>query len=101
MRCKRFLSILEPSTEGNLSKVNDRTPGDGHGQAAGVRRWPRPMGDGKKQPKATTPSPDKDEAEELRRLLQSDDVAPVDCASYGRRAAQIIQRAMIGYWRKH
>ena len=58
------------------------------------------MADGKKQPEADTPSSDKEEAEELRRILQSDDIAPVDYASYGRRAGQIIQRA-VRVWRKH
>jgi hypothetical protein len=44
------------------------------------------MGDNK-QPKATAHSPDQEEAEELRRILQSDDVAPVDYASYGSAAS--------------
>ena len=77
-----------------MSKVNDSTPGDGHGQVVGVRWWPRPMGGGKKQPEANSPSPDKEKAEELWRILQSDDIAPVDYASYGRRVAQIVQRAV-------
>ena len=78
----RGRSNLQPSR--NLSKVNDSTPGDGHGQVVGVRWWPRPMGGGKKQPAANAPSPDKEEAEELRRILQSDDIASVDYESYGR-----------------
>jgi hypothetical protein len=56
------------------------------------------MGDNK-QPEENAPSPDQEEAEELRRILLSDDIAPVDYESYGRRAAQIIQRAAIAYWR--
>jgi hypothetical protein len=52
------------------------------------------MGGGKKQPEANSPSPDKEKAEELWRILQSDDIAPVDYASYGRRVAQIVQRAV-------
>jgi hypothetical protein len=59
------------------------------------------MGGSKKQPEATTPSPDKEEAEELRRILQSDDVAPVDYETYGTRATQIIHRAVRAYWRKN
>jgi|SRR6516162_6635287 len=57
------------------------------------------MGGDEKQPEANTHSPDKEEAKELRRILQSDDIAPVDYTSYGRRIAQIIQRAVMGYWR--
>jgi hypothetical protein len=46
-----------------------------------------------KQPETNTPpSFDKEEAKELRRTLQSDDIAPVDYASYGRRVGQIINR---------
>jgi len=56
------------------------------------------MGDNK-QPEENAPSPDQEEAEELRRILLSDDIAPVDYESCGRRAAQIIQRAAIAYWR--
>jgi hypothetical protein len=59
------------------------------------------MGGDEKQPKPTTPSPDKEEAEELRRSLQSDDIAPVDYPSYGERVAQIILRGVIAYWRKN
>ena len=59
------------------------------------------MGGGKKQPAANAPSPDKEEAEELRRSLQSDDIAPVDYPSYGERVAQIILRGVIAYWRKN
>jgi len=58
------------------------------------------MGDNK-QPKATTPSPEKEEAEELQRILQSDDIAPVDYPSYGKRVAQIIRHGVIAYWRKN
>jgi hypothetical protein len=58
------------------------------------------MGNNKK-PEENAPSPDQEEAEELRRILQSDDIAPVDTASYGRRVAQIILRGMIAYWRKN
>jgi hypothetical protein len=49
-----------------------------------------PMGDNK-QP----------EAQELQRILQSDDIAPVDYPSYGKRVAQIILRGVIAYWRKN
>jgi hypothetical protein len=56
------------------------------------------MGDNK-QPEKNAPSPDQEQAEDLRRILQSDDIAPVDYASYGKRAAQVIQRAAIAYWR--
>jgi len=59
------------------------------------------MGGGKKQPEANSPSPDKEKAEELWRILQSDDIAPVDYASYGRRVAQIVQRAVRAYWCKN
>jgi hypothetical protein len=59
------------------------------------------MGGDEKQPNATTPSPDKQEAEELRRVLQSDDIAPVDYPGYGRRIAEIILRAVRPYWRKN
>jgi hypothetical protein len=59
------------------------------------------MGGDEKQPKVTARSPDKEQAEELRRILLSDDIAPVDYASFGKRGSQIIQRAVIGYWRKH
>ena len=52
------------------------------------------MGDNK-QPEANAHSPDKEEEEELRRILQSDDIAPVDYTSYGKRAAQIILHATI------
>ena len=58
------------------------------------------MGDNK-QPEENAPSPDQEEAEELRRVLQSDDIAPVDTGSFGKRTAQIIQRAVMAYWRKH
>jgi hypothetical protein len=76
-------------------------PGDGHGQVVGVRCWPRPMGGDKKQPEENAPSPDQEEAEELQRILQSDDIAPVDYASYGRSVAHIILRGVIAYWRKN
>jgi hypothetical protein len=56
---------------------------------------------GKEQPEANAPSPDQEEAEELRRILQSDDIAPVDYTSYGRGVAHIILRGMIAYWRKN
>ena len=59
------------------------------------------MGGDEKQPKATTPSLDKEEAEELQRILQSDDIAPVDYPSYGRSVAHIILRGVIAYWRKN
>jgi hypothetical protein len=81
--------------------------GAGWSGIAILRRKASPWGStpvpsmGDNQPEANTPSPDKEEAEELRRILQSDDIPPVDYASFGRRAAQIIQRAVIGYWRKH
>jgi hypothetical protein len=58
------------------------------------------MGDNKK-PEANPPSPDQEEAEELRHILQSDDIAPVDYASYSKRLAHIILRGTIAYWRKH
>jgi hypothetical protein len=50
------------------------------------------MGGSKKQPEVNTLSFDEEEVEELRRILQSNDIAPVDYASYGRRVAQIINR---------
>ena len=59
------------------------------------------MGGCKKQPEANPPSPDQEEAEELRRILQSDDIAPVDYTSYGRSVAHIILRGVIAYWRKN
>jgi len=59
------------------------------------------MGGCKKQPEANPPSPDQEEAEELQRILQSDDIAPVDYPSYGKRVAQIIRHGVIAYWRKN
>jgi len=59
------------------------------------------MGGDEKQPKPTMPSSDKEEAEDLRRILQSDDIAPVDYPSYGKRVAQIIRHGVIAYWRKN
>jgi hypothetical protein len=53
-----------------------------------------------KKPEAKAPSPDQEEAEELRRILQSDDIAPVDYPSYVRRIAEIILRAVRAYWSK-
>jgi hypothetical protein len=42
----------------------------------------------------TTPEALKsEEATELRRLLQTDEIAPVDRLSFGRRLAEIITRA--------
>ena len=58
------------------------------------------MGDNKQQ-EGNAPSPDYEEAEQFRRILLGDDIAPVDYASYGKRAAQIVQRAAIAYWRKN
>jgi hypothetical protein len=58
------------------------------------------MGDNRK-PEANPSSPDKEEAEELRRTVQSDDIAPVDYPSYGRSVAHIILRGVIAYWRKN
>jgi hypothetical protein len=52
-----------------------------------------------KQPDGEAPPPGEEEAEELRRILQSDDIAPVDTASYGRPVGQIILRGTIAYWR--
>ena len=59
------------------------------------------MGAGKKQPEENAPSRDQEEAEELQRILQSDDIAPVDYASYGRSVAHIILRGVIAYWGRH
>ena len=58
------------------------------------------MGDNK-QPEANAHSPDEQEAQESRRILQSEDIAPVDYVSYGRHVAHIIQRDAIAYWRKN
>ena len=38
--------------------------------------------------------PEEDDAEEFRRILQSDDIAPVDEASYATRLVEIILRAL-------
>jgi hypothetical protein len=35
-------------------------------------------------------------AEEFQRILQSDDIAPVDTVSYGKRLAEIILNALRG-----
>jgi hypothetical protein len=59
------------------------------------------MGGDKKQLEPNTRSLDKDEKEQLRHGLQKEDVAPVDYESFGKCTAQIIHRAVIGYWRKH
>jgi hypothetical protein len=56
---------------------------------------------GNKKPEENAPSPDQEEAEELRRILQSDDIAPVDYAHYGKHVAHIILHGAIEYWRKH
>ena len=58
------------------------------------------MGDNKQQ-EGNAPSPDYEEAEQFRRILLGDDIAPVDYASYGRHVAHIIQRAAIAYWGRH
>jgi hypothetical protein len=58
------------------------------------------MGD-KTRPEANARSPDEEEAEELRRILQGDDIAPVDYAHYGKHVAHIILHGAIEYWRKH
>jgi hypothetical protein len=58
------------------------------------------MGDNKQQ-EGNAPSPDQEEAEQFRRILLSDDIAPVDYVSYGRHFAQIVERAAIAYWRRH
>ena len=39
------------------------------------------------------PSSEEDDSEEFRRILQSDDIAPVDEASYATRLVEIILRA--------
>ena len=48
---------------------------------------------GKENLQASEESPE-DDAEQFRRLLQSDDVAPVDAVTYGKRVAEIILRAL-------
>jgi hypothetical protein len=39
-------------------------------------------------------SPEREGAEELQRILQSDDIAPVDTMTYGKRLAEIILNAL-------
>jgi hypothetical protein len=49
---------------------------------------------GKENLQASADSPEEDDAEEFRRLLQSDDIAPVNAVTYGKRVAEIILRAL-------
>jgi hypothetical protein len=46
-----------------------------------------------KPPEMDAHSSDREQVEEFRRLLQTDNIAPVDTATYGKRLAEIIQRA--------
>jgi hypothetical protein len=45
-----------------------------------------------KDTKASPNSWDQEQIEEFRRLLQTDNIAPVDSAVFGKRLAEIIQR---------
>jgi hypothetical protein len=47
-------------------------------------------------PEKDTKGSGKSEVEEFRRLLQTDNIAPVDSADFGRRLAEIIQRSTTG-----
>jgi hypothetical protein len=58
------------------------------------------MGDNK-QPEPNALPPDQEEVEEFRRILLSEDIAPIDYVSYGRHVAHIIQRAAIEYCGRH
>ncbi len=49
-----------------------------------------------KDTKGSGKSWDPEEVEEFRRLLQTDNIAPVDSAGFGRRLAEIIQRSTTG-----
>jgi hypothetical protein len=50
----------------------------------------------KENPEASAQSREHQEAEEFQRILQSDDIAPVDTVSYGKRLAEIILNALRG-----
>jgi len=41
-------------------------------------------------------SPEQEVSEAFQRLLQSDDIAPVDAVTYGKRLAEIILKALKG-----
>jgi hypothetical protein len=56
---------------------------------------------GNTRPEANAHSPDQENADALRRILQRDNIAPVDYESYGKHAAHIILHGAIEYWRKH
>lgn len=42
-----------------------------------------------------------EEAAELQRVLQTDNIAPVDRVSFGRRLAEIIVSALKKRWNRH
>ena len=48
------------------------------------------------KPEPTAQSLEQGELRELRRILQSDDIAPVDDIAYSKRLAQIILNAIKG-----
>ena len=49
---------------------------------------------GKENLQASAGYPGQDDAEEFRRILQSDDIAPVDDVAYATRLVEIILRAL-------
>ena len=51
---------------------------------------------GKENLEASAQSREHQGAEEFQRILQSDDIAPVDTVSYGKRLAEVILNAFKG-----